>query len=307
MLVAGLRPRERDGPLVPLVPIRWLAVGGDRCSPCGRIALNVVDSHVIDIGVAGVIGADHIAHGQSLYYGRLRPGLGIRGDVYGPFNYLAYLPFEAIFPWNGHWGDVPAAHAAAIVFDLLTALGLLALGRRLRRGRGRHGARGRARLRLARLPVHPLHDERQRERFADRGARSGAMLALASPPGRGALVALAHRGQVRLGRARAAVRDRDRRAAVALGASSSRIAFGVVARPAGRSHSCPTAAGGVLRPHARLPGVAELAVQRLGPGALARLPEAGRARRRPSRWRSRSPSGRAERRPRRSRRWRRRC
>ena len=27
MLVAGLWPRERDGPLVPLAPVRWLAIG----------------------------------------------------------------------------------------------------------------------------------------------------------------------------------------------------------------------------------------------------------------------------------------
>jgi hypothetical protein len=101
---------------------------------CARVALNIVDSHVIDIGVAGVVGADHITHGQELYAGQFAPGLAIRGDVYAPFNYLAYVPFELIFPWNGHWGDVPAAHAAAITFDLLTAIGLWLLGRRLRPG-----------------------------------------------------------------------------------------------------------------------------------------------------------------------------
>ncbi len=133
MLWVGFRPREGAGPLVPVVPVRWLAIGAVVLA-CGRIALNVADSHVIDIGVAGVIGADHITHGENLYNGGFAPGVGIRGDVYGPLNYLAYVPFETVFPWHGQWDGVPAAHAAAIAFDLLTALGLLALGRRLRPG-----------------------------------------------------------------------------------------------------------------------------------------------------------------------------
>ena len=190
MLWSGLRPRQRDGPLVPVVPIRWLAAAAILLA-CGRIALNLVDSHVIDIGVAGVIGADHIAHGQSLYSGGFAPGVGIRGDVYGPFNYLAYLPFEAIFPWNGHWGDVPAAHAAAIVFDLLTALGLLALGRRLRRGAD--GTALGIALAFAWLAypftLYTMNANANDSLIAALGVAS--LLALASPPGRGALVALA--------------------------------------------------------------------------------------------------------------------
>ncbi len=190
MLWSGLRPRQRDGPLVPVVPIRWLAAAAILLA-CGRIALNLVDSQVIDIGVAGVIGADHIAHGQSLYSGGFAPGVGIRGDVYGPFNYLAYLPFEAIFPWNGHWGDVPAAHAAAIVFDLLTALGLLALGRRLRRGAD--GTALGIALAFAWLAypftLYTMNANANDSLIAALGVAS--LLALASPPGRGALVALA--------------------------------------------------------------------------------------------------------------------
>ncbi len=133
-LAYGLAPRDRAGPLVPLVPLRWLAVAAVILA-AGRVALNVADSHVIDVGVAGVVGADRIEHGEPLYEGGFAPGVGIRGDVYGPADYLAYVPFEAILPWHGTWGSVPAAHAAAIAFDLATALGLLALGRRLRAGR----------------------------------------------------------------------------------------------------------------------------------------------------------------------------
>ncbi len=165
MLWVGVRPRDRPGPLIPVLPVSWLAIGAVALV-CARIALNVADSRVIDIGVAGVVGADHISQGQELYDGGFAPGVGIRGDVYGPLNYLAYVPFEAIFPWHGHWGDVPAAHAAAIAFDLLTALGLLALGRRLRAGEARQNAGDRARVRLARLSVHALHDERECERLA---------------------------------------------------------------------------------------------------------------------------------------------
>src|SRR5204862_610469 len=53
------------------------------------------------------------------------------GDTYGPFNYYAYIPFELALPWHGTWDNLPAAHAAAIFFDLATVGGLFMLGRRL--------------------------------------------------------------------------------------------------------------------------------------------------------------------------------
>jgi hypothetical protein len=129
MLWVGLRPRRSSGPLIPVVPVAWVAAAA-LALLAGRAALNVADSQVIDVGLAGVIGADRIAGGDELYEGDF-PRVIERGDVYGPANYLAYLPFEQAFPWSGEWDDVPAAHAAAIAFDLLTALGLFALGRRL--------------------------------------------------------------------------------------------------------------------------------------------------------------------------------
>jgi hypothetical protein len=133
-LMFGFRPREEAGPLIPLAPIRWLAAGVFVLL-AARAALNIVDSHVIDIGVAGVIGGDRIGHGLPLYDGGFSPGLDLRGDVYGPINYLAYLPFTAIFGWDGVWdAGVPAAHAAAIAFDLACVAGLVVLGRRLRAG-----------------------------------------------------------------------------------------------------------------------------------------------------------------------------
>jgi hypothetical protein len=120
---------ERPRPLRLLVPAPWLAIGVIFLVGF-RIALNVTDSNVIDVGYAGVIGAQRIVDGKPLYGSY--PADNEHGDTYGPFNYLAYVPFEQALGWSGSWDDLPAAHAAAITFDLL-ALGLLFLiGRRMR-------------------------------------------------------------------------------------------------------------------------------------------------------------------------------
>ena len=95
-----------------------------------RIALNVTDSNVIDVGYAGVIGAQRTVAGEPLY-GSF-PSDNEHGDTYGPVNYEAYVPFEQIFGWSGRWDDLPAAHAAAITFDLLAVALLFLLGRRVR-------------------------------------------------------------------------------------------------------------------------------------------------------------------------------
>jgi hypothetical protein len=189
MIWAGSRPRERPGPLVPMLDIRWVAIAAVALA-CARIALNVADSRVIDIGVAGVVGADRITHGQALYDGGFAPGVGIRGDVYGPVNYLAYVPFELAFPWQGEWGDVPAAHAAAIAFDLLTAFGLLVLGRRLRRGeQGRALGVALAFAWLAYpFTLYTMNANANDSLIA--ATMVGAMLVLSSPPARGAMLAL---------------------------------------------------------------------------------------------------------------------
>jgi hypothetical protein len=120
------RPRA---PLRLAVPVSWLAIGV--ISLVGfRVGLNVTNSNVIDVGYAGVIGADKLLHGKPLY-GHW-PKDNAEGDTYGPVNYYAYVPFRAIFGWSGTWDDLPAAHAAAIAFDLLTLFGLFWLGRRIR-------------------------------------------------------------------------------------------------------------------------------------------------------------------------------
>jgi hypothetical protein len=131
MLAVGLRGHGSPGPLLPLVPVAAVAFG--LVFLVGfRVALNVTDSKVIDVGQSSVVGADRIADGDELY-GEAFTRDDRHGDTYGPVTYLLYVPFEQLFPWDG--GPEPrAAHAAAIAFDLLTLLGLLVLGRRLRAG-----------------------------------------------------------------------------------------------------------------------------------------------------------------------------
>jgi uncharacterized membrane protein len=133
LLWVGFRPREREQRLVPLLPISWLALA-IVFLVAFRVGLNVVDSNVIDVGYAGVIGGDRIADGRGLYGPGFAEDVG-RGDTYGPVTYLAYVPFEQAIPWSGAWDDLPAAHGAAIAFDLLTLAGLILLGVRLRAGR----------------------------------------------------------------------------------------------------------------------------------------------------------------------------
>jgi hypothetical protein len=128
ILLASGRGWPRS-PLRLLVPVTWLAVATVFLIGF-RIGLNVTNSNVIDVGYAGVIGANKILHGKPLY-GHW-PKDNSQGDTYGPVAYFAYVPFRAIFGWSGTWDDLPAAHVAAIAFDLLTLLGLYLLGRRIR-------------------------------------------------------------------------------------------------------------------------------------------------------------------------------
>jgi hypothetical protein len=125
-----LTRRGRRAPaLRTLVPVPWLTVSLVFLLAF-RIALNVTDSNVIDVGYAGVIGAQRIVHDRPLY-GRY-PSDNEHGDTYGPVNYEAYVPFQQLFGWSGRWDDLPAAHAAAIVFDVLAIVLLFLLGRRIR-------------------------------------------------------------------------------------------------------------------------------------------------------------------------------
>jgi hypothetical protein len=134
MLTIGFAARDAL-PLPPKlpVPVRYLALG--LVFLVGfRVGFNITNSNVIDVGYSGVIGADRITHGVDLY-GSFPQG-NLSGDTYGPVNYLAYVPFELVFPWSGRWDSLPAAHAAAIFFDLATIVALIFAGRSLIPGEG---------------------------------------------------------------------------------------------------------------------------------------------------------------------------
>jgi hypothetical protein len=133
MLVAGFRPVETRDRLLPIAP-RGLLVAGIVALVGFHTAYVATEGKVIDVGLAGVIGADRLVDGDEVYGPGTSSDMPIRGDVYGPVNYVAYVPFEQAFPWSGEWDEVSAARAAALGFELLTALALFGLGRRVRAG-----------------------------------------------------------------------------------------------------------------------------------------------------------------------------
>ena len=151
-----------------------------------RVGLNLEDSNVIDVGYAGVIGAQRISSGVMPYdnfpkedelkacgpadsEGEIRDRIQFNGrcesanplgDTYGPVAYEAYLPGYWIRGWSGKWDKLPAVHLTSIIFDVLCALGLGARRLTLRRSLARCSAR----VRVGSVPVHPvrLHVEHER-------------------------------------------------------------------------------------------------------------------------------------------------
>lgn len=154
--------RSRPLPAVRPVWPAWLLLAATLFLVGFRVGLNVqTPGSVIDVGYAGVIGADRILDGRAPW-GAMpqREGLETcgtigsdgqprgriqsngrcetpnpRGDTYGPVGYLVYVPAVAVFGWSGRWDSLPAAHATSIALDLVTLLGLVLVGRRLGGGR----------------------------------------------------------------------------------------------------------------------------------------------------------------------------
>jgi hypothetical protein len=148
--------RKRGASVQPMWPV-WALAATAVFLAGFRVGLNLESKHgVIDVGYAGVIGAERIANGQAPY-GRMPqrgdlPSCGptdasgdVRdriqangrcesanehGDTYGPVSYLAYVPAYLTFGWSGKWDTLPAAHATSIAFDLLAILGLVLVGLR---------------------------------------------------------------------------------------------------------------------------------------------------------------------------------
>jgi hypothetical protein len=91
------------------------------------------------VGYASAVGATRIPEDKPLYADSGADDQHF--DTYGPVNYLAYDPFVRVWKPTRAQIDQPAdfelsaARAAAITFDLLTIVGLLLLGMQLRRGR----------------------------------------------------------------------------------------------------------------------------------------------------------------------------
>jgi len=139
----------------PVWPV-WLLAAATIFLAGFRIGLNVESSNVIDVGYSGVVGAARISQGQAPYGnfpveddlkacgptdqdGEIRDRIQTngrcesanpQGDTYGPVAYEAYVPGYWFFGWSGKWDDLPAAHFAAVVFDVLCMLGLALVGLR---------------------------------------------------------------------------------------------------------------------------------------------------------------------------------
>ncbi len=154
-----------------------------------RIGLNMADSGAIDVGYAGVVGADRISHGEPVYDNF--PGDVSQGDTYGPVNYLAYVPFEWIWPWQGTWDDLPAAHGAAAAFDLLTFVLLIWLGLRIRPGPAGRKLAATLAFGWAAYPYTAYALESNSNDTLVGALLVAVLLALARPAARGVLAAVA--------------------------------------------------------------------------------------------------------------------
>lgn len=155
----GFRGRSAAEPR-PVWPVWLLAVLAIFLAGF-RFGLNVQSSNVVDVGYAGVIGAQRIVSQGEMPYGHMpvREGeecgapdvngsvrdriqtngrcesANDRGDTYGPITYIVYIPGYLAFGWSGKWDGLPAAHFTALLFDGLTLLGLALVGWRFGRGR----------------------------------------------------------------------------------------------------------------------------------------------------------------------------
>jgi hypothetical protein len=180
--------RGRGEGLRPVWPAKWLLIVALFLVGF-RVGLNVADSGAIDVGYASVVGADRIAHGEQLYDNF--PDDVSQGDTYGPVNYWAYVPGEAVWPWSGSWDDLPAAHGAAVLFDLATFALLFLLGRRVRPGPSGRTLAATLAFGWAAFPYTAYVLESNSNDTLVAMLLVAILLALARPVGRGILAALA--------------------------------------------------------------------------------------------------------------------
>jgi hypothetical protein len=145
--------RGRGSPARAVWPV-WLLLAATVFLAGFRVGLNLQASNVIDVGLAGVIGAQRIVEDGEMPYGNMPDDTGAecgpadadgyvreriqtngrcevangRGDTYGPVSYLAYVPGVLALGWSGKWDYLPAAHFTSILWDSLALLGMGALG-----------------------------------------------------------------------------------------------------------------------------------------------------------------------------------
>jgi hypothetical protein len=144
---------NRAAPQPKLLPV-WVLVLALVFLVGFRIGLTYYAPTVIDVGYAGVIGADRLVDGVPPHgnfpvkdtgepcslpsaegdrrdwiqeNGRCESANPL-GDTYGPVAYHVYVPGLALFGWSGLWDNLPAVRFTSILFDLLAILGLAAVG-----------------------------------------------------------------------------------------------------------------------------------------------------------------------------------
>jgi hypothetical protein len=146
--------RDRATPSGSTMPM-WILIAGLVLLVGFRYGLTSQDAKPLDVGYAGVIGADRLASRETPYGNfphRTTEPCGLPdedgkisefiqddgwcetanpfGDTYGPVNYHAYLPGLWLFGWSGMWDSLPAVRFTTLLFDALTMLGLAAIGLR---------------------------------------------------------------------------------------------------------------------------------------------------------------------------------
>jgi len=180
--------RGRGEGLRPVWPVAWMLVAALFLMGF-RVGLNLADSGAIDVGYASVVGADRIAHGEPIYDNF--PDDVSQGDTYGPVTYYSYVPAELIWPWSGSWDDLPAAHGAAVAFDVATFLLLILLGLRIRPGPAGRRLAALLAFGWAAYPYTAFALEANSNDTLVAMLLAATLLGLARPFGRGAMAALA--------------------------------------------------------------------------------------------------------------------
>jgi hypothetical protein len=145
--------RGRGSRSRPVWPV-WVLLAATVFLAGFRFGLNLQASNVIDVGLAGVIGAQRIVEDGESPYGNMPTDDGEecgepdadgyvreriqtngrcevangRGDTYGPVSYLAYVPGVVAMGYDYVWDDLPAAHFTSLLWDSLALLGMGLLG-----------------------------------------------------------------------------------------------------------------------------------------------------------------------------------